>query len=66
MTAEEIIKELADLIERRPDANIGHLSLTPHITALAQALTYCPKCGREYKEHYCLYCGHIKGKGGAY
>ena len=27
----------------------------------------CPKCGKPYNgSHYCLHCGHIKGKGGAY
>jgi ribosomal protein L32 len=67
MDAETIIKDLADIIEQRPDARIGHLGLTPYITALAQALTFCPDCGREYKDsHYCLQCGHIKGKGGGY
>ena len=67
MDAETIIKELAVLIEQRPDVRIGHMTLTPHITALAQALTYCPKWGREFKDsHYCLQCGYIKGKGGTY
>jgi ribosomal protein L32 len=67
MTAEEIVKELAGLIENSPEARIGHISLAPHILATADALTFCPKCGRGYKDsHYCLQCGHIKGKGGAY